>query len=211
LRLLSATHKNLKKQVEAGSFRADIMFRINAATIELLPLRKRLRDLPQLMEYFLDSYQRIFRQRVPSISSRVVRIMQKYHWPGNIRELENLIRMYVAIGDEERIASELLMNEPSDRGDEWGIENIEIGPLKEITRSIVRRVERHVILKALKANDWNRKKTAKVLKMSYRSLLYKLDRVDDPRTDISQAHEGPVAPKTADPESPTLSAASSLD
>lgn len=200
LRLLSASHRDLKKQVEKGEFRADLFFRINAVTIELAPLRKRIADLPHLIAYFMDRYQRAFRQIVAPLSPRIIRVMQKYHWPGNIRELENVIRSYVAIGDEERIASELLMNDRPESGDGFALPDMQVGSLKEITKGIIRQVERHVILKALKANDWNRKKTAKALKMSYRSLLYKLNGVevspdpggDDtaPQADIRQARAG---------------------
>jgi two-component system response regulator AtoC len=100
--------------------------------------------------------------------------LQSYHWPGNIRELENLIKRYVILGSPEVITSEL--QESSEKFDDFDLEIPANGSihLKDITRQAVKKIERNIILKVLQANQWNRKKAAKSLNISYRALLYKL-------------------------------------
>jgi two-component system, NtrC family, response regulator AtoC len=125
-----------------------------------------------LVDHFLALHSKLFRIEPRPISREVLRIMQRYSWPGNIRQLENIIRSYVLIGDEEALVAELL---PAARGrlvPEIDLDN----PisLKEITKASTRNLEREIILKVLLANGWSRRKTAKWLNISYRSLLYKL-------------------------------------
>ena len=104
-----------------------------------------------------------------------MRLMQRYEWPGNIRQLENMIRSYILIGNEEALAAELVPRSRSARPKL----NTEIDlsspvSLKEITKAATQDLERQIILKVLEANGWSRRKTAKWLNISYRSLLYKL-------------------------------------
>ncbi len=105
--------------------------------------------------------------------------MQNYHWPGNIRQLENLIRSYVLIGSEEALVAELLPEEKNG-GITTDIDLTEPISLKDITRQATHDLERQIILKVLQANGWNRQKTAKWLQISYRSLLYKLSEAGMP-------------------------------
>jgi len=171
-RIVTANNGSLKQQVEDGTFRLDFFYRINAVTIELSPLRQRTEDIPMLVDYFLAMHSKLFEIEPKPISREVQRIMQRYSWPGNIRQLENTIRSYILIGDEEAVASELLPTEPGRLVPEIDLEN----PisLKEITKTATRNLEREIILKVLRANGWSRRKTAKWLNISYRSLLYKL-------------------------------------
>jgi two-component system response regulator AtoC len=101
-----------------------------------------------------------------------MRMMERYHWPGNIRQLENMIRNYVLIGSEDALFSEMVPAAQARLTTEIDLAN----PisLKEITRAATQDLEREIILRVLQANGWNRSKTAKWLQMSYRSLLYKL-------------------------------------
>ena len=171
-RIVTANNGSLKKQVEDGTFRLDFFYRINAVTIDLPPLRQRSEDIPMLVDYFLAMHSKLFQIEPKPISREVLRIMQRYYWPGNIRQLENMIRSYILIGDEEALASELLPTEPGRLVPEIDLEN----PisLKEITKAATRNLEKEIILKVLRANGWSRRKTAKWLNISYRSLLYKL-------------------------------------
>ncbi len=155
-----------------GSFRLDFFFRINAVTIDLPPLRQRAEDLPMLISYFLELHSKAYKTEPKPLSREVTRMMERYNWPGNIRQLENLIRGYVLIGDEEALAADLVTSSPNAAVPEIDLAN----PisLKEITRAATRGLEREIILKVLKANGWSRRKTAKWLNISYRSLLYKL-------------------------------------
>jgi two-component system response regulator AtoC len=172
IRLLSASNQDLRNHSGAGHFRLDLFYRINAFTVELPPLRKRIADLPVLISYFLDNYASKFGVPVKPLSRDALRIMENYEWPGNIRELENVIRSYVVMGTEDAIESELLSV-----SSHWLSPEVQFEPnvsLKEITKTAVHGLERQIILKALRNNDWNRKNTAKSLKISYRSLLYKM-------------------------------------
>jgi two-component system response regulator AtoC len=178
-RLVSAANRDLRSQVEDGSFRLDFLFRINAVTINLPPLRQRIADLPILIDYFIEHYAKIFHHTPELLSKSAVRLMQNYHWPGNIRQLENLIRSYVLIGSEEALVAEMMPEAPRG-GITTEIDLTKPISLKNITRQATHDLERQIILKVLQANSWNRQKTAKWLQISYRSLLYKLSEVGMP-------------------------------
>jgi two-component system, NtrC family, response regulator AtoC len=171
-RLVCAAKENLRHQAEDGNFRLDFFFRINAVTIDLPPLRQRATDLPILINYFLDRYSKAYRLEPKPLSREIMGAMQRCSWPGNIRQLENMIRSYVLIGDEECLIADLMPAAPS-----GVIPDIDLAnpvSLKEITRAARRGLEREIILKVLQANGWSRRKTADWLNISYRSLLYKL-------------------------------------
>jgi two-component system response regulator AtoC len=172
IRIVSATNRDLRTQVQAGVFRKDIFHRMNAFRIHLLPLRARIGDLPGLIEYFLDVQARLLGRRVPPPSSDLLALMQRYSWPGNIRELENLIRRYAIFGSEDSIVGEL-----AGGGNALLSAEIYFDPelsLKQITKSAVHDLERQIIMQVLQHNEWNRKRTARMLGISYRSLFYKL-------------------------------------
>jgi two-component system response regulator AtoC len=171
-RLVCAANGNLRQKTEDGSFRLDFFFRINAVTIDLPPLRQRTADLPILIDYFLDRHSKTYGLKPKPLSHEIRSMMQRYNWPGNIRQLENMIRGYVLIGNEEDLAANLAQAAPAGIVHEIDLANPV--SLKEITKAATRNIERDIILKVLQANDWNRQKTAKWLNISYRSLLYKL-------------------------------------
>jgi two-component system response regulator AtoC len=172
-RLISAANGNLRQQTEDGTFRLDFFFRINAVTIDLPPLRQRIQDLPALVDYFFEIHSRALRRRPPQLSREIMRLMQRFNWPGNIRQLENMIRSYILIGSEEAIAADLAPTSSTDVTPE--IDLAHPISLKEITKAATKSLERQIILKVLQANGWSRQKTAKWLNISYRSLLYKLE------------------------------------
>jgi two-component system response regulator AtoC len=171
-RLVCAANGNLRQQTEDGSFRLDFFFRINAVTIDLPPLRHRALDLPILIDYFIDLHSKAFRLRPKPLSRELMSMMQRYNWPGNIRQLENMIRSHVLIDDEEALAADLISVEAAKAVPEIDLAN----PisLKKFTKAATRDLERQIILKVLRSNGWSRQKTAKWLNISYRSLLYKL-------------------------------------
>ena len=171
-RLICAANGNLKRQTEDGSFRLDFFYRINAVTIDLPPLRQRTADLPQLIDYFLEQHSSAYHLDPKPLSRETMRMMQRYNWPGNIRQLENLIRGYVLMGDEDALVADLAPPVTSEIVPE--IDLAHPISLKEITKAATRGLEREIILKVLQANGWSRRKTAKWLNISYRSLLYKL-------------------------------------
>jgi two-component system response regulator AtoC len=183
--LISVANRDLREQVEEGSFRLDFLYRINAMTLDLLPLRRRLEDLPDLVDYFMEQHARTFRQDPAPLSRGILALMRRCDWPGNIRQLDNLIRRYVLVGDEEQLMPELV---PEEKVREDLAAHVDVSmpiSLKMVTKKATHNLERQIILKALKVNSWNRQKTAKWLKISYRSLLYKLNdmgRSDVPKT-----------------------------
>ena len=176
-RLICAATGNLRQQAEDGRFRLDFFFRINAVTIELPPLRQRAADLPVLIDYFLDLHSKAYRLNPKPLSREITRLMLRYNWPGNIRQLENMIRSYILIGSEEVLAADMAPAAPARLIPEIDLAN----PisLKEITKAARQDLEREIILKVLQANGWSRLKTAKWLNISYRSLLYKLQDSQD--------------------------------
>ncbi len=173
-RLVCTANGNLRQQTEDGSFRLDFFFRINAVTIDLPPLRQRAVDLPMLIDYFLRLHSKAYRVEPKPLSREILSMMQRYAWPGNIRQLENMIRSYVLIGSEEALAADLAPAIPTGIIPEIDLAN----PisLKEITRAAKQGLEREIMLKVLQVNGWSRRKTAKWLNISYRSLLYKLQK-----------------------------------
>jgi two-component system response regulator AtoC len=171
-RLICAANGNLRQQTEDGSFRLDFFFRINAVTIDLPPLRQRAADIPVLIDHFLELHSKSYRLTPKPLSTDAIRLMKRYNWPGNIRQLENMIRSYVLIGSEESLLADLIPFTPSSL-----IPEIDLAKpisLKEITKAATRELEREIVLKVLQAHGRSRLKTAKWLNISYRSLLYKL-------------------------------------
>jgi len=111
------------------------------------------------------------------LSRNAIRLMQRFDWPGNIRQLDNMIRTFVLIGNEETLVAELVEERKPGGAELAEVDLTQPVSLKVITKKATHELERQIILKVLKANNWNRQKTAKWLKISYRSLLYKLNEV----------------------------------
>lgn len=172
VRVVCATNRKLEEEIENGSFRQDLFYRINVVNLHLPPLRERRADIEDLANFFLEYYNRKYNCRARSLSPELISVLHKYHWPGNIRELENLIKRYVILGNEDVISSDLVTREQECFNPEIPIDG-QIS-LKKITRQAVRELERKVILKVLQAHHWNRKRAARALSISYRALLYKI-------------------------------------
>lgn len=172
VRVVCTTNRQLEVEIENGTFRQDLFYRINVVNIHMPPLRERRGDIEDLANYFLEYYNRKYNCRARALSADLMAVLQKYHWPGNIRELENLVKRYVILGTEEAISSDLVSREREYFNPDINLD----GPisLKKLTRQAVRELERKVILKVLQANHWNRKQAARALNISYRALLYKI-------------------------------------
>src|SRR6201982_3889707 len=172
VRVVCATNRQLDEEIANGTFRQDLFYRINVVNLALPPLRERRADIEDLVNYFLEYYNRKYNCRAKVLTSELMAVLQKYHWPGNIRELENLVKRYVILGTEEVISSDLVTRQQDYFNPEINLD----GPisLKKLTRQATRELERKVILKVLQANHWNRKQAARALSISYRALLYKI-------------------------------------
>lgn len=174
VRVLCATNRNLKVEIEEGRFRQDLFYRINVVTVHLPALRERSGDIQSLVRHFVEQYSRKYGSQVQLPSEYALRLLQRHHWPGNIRELSNLIERYTILGSEDAITNELLKAVPAaPRTDTDSYASGSI-PMKSITRQSVQELERKIILRALIAHRWNRKRAAQDLKISYRALLYKI-------------------------------------
>jgi two-component system, NtrC family, response regulator AtoC len=171
-RLICATGRNLEQEIEAGRFRADLYYRINVVRLRLPRLRERCEDIPLLAEYFREQFQNKFAKESEPFSPEMLRYLQNLEWPGNIRELSNGIARHVLIGAEAKIAQDPIGRErDSGRGNSNGAG---ILPLKQLAKEAVREREKSLILEALQTHQWNRRKTAQALKISYRALIYKI-------------------------------------
>jgi two-component system response regulator AtoC len=197
VRVICATNRRLESQIANGQFRQDLFYRINVVSIDLPPLRSRAEDIPDLVAYFLQVHRARHNMPARPLSPAALQLLGKHAWPGNIRELENLIERYVILGSEEAISSELLSWEHTHATPEIPLEG-QIH-LKKVTRQAVHDLERKIILSVLEANHWNRKRTASALKISYRALLYKIRRAGLPRKrGMSQPAPDAVPPPRTD-------------
>jgi two-component system response regulator AtoC len=172
VRIVCATNRKLETEIENGTFRQDLYYRINVVNLHMPPLRDRRGDIEDLSTYFLEYYNRKYNCRARALSADLLGVLQKYHWPGNIRELENLIKRYVILGSEDVITSDLMAREP-----EYSVLDLNLDEpisLKKVTRQATRDLERRIILKVLQTHHWNRKRAARALNISYRALLYKI-------------------------------------
>lgn len=172
VRIISATNHDLEKKMDAGLFRRDLYYRLDGVTLSLPSLSERRDDIPLLIEYFVNHYNQALNRQARALSSSAVDTLRSYPWRGNIRELENVIRRYVIFGQEDMVLADLIWR------DEKVVES-EVPfngdfSLKRTTRRAVQEIEHKLILRALAANNWNRKKAAKALEISYRALMYKI-------------------------------------
>jgi len=179
VRVVCATNRRLDQEIEAGTFRSDLFYRINVVDLHLPPLRERKEDIPTLANHFLATHSAAFNCAPRPISSRLMHLLQRFEWPGNIRQLENLIKRYVILGTEDAVMSDLVRR---DTALAFQPEIPIDGPvsLKKITQQAVMEIEKRVILKTLQSHHWNRRRTAKALSISYRALLYKIRQADLP-------------------------------
>jgi DNA-binding NtrC family response regulator len=173
-RLVVATNVDLDKAVKDGRFREDLYYRINVIPIRMPPLRERIDDLPELARLFLERYRAKFRKPVRGISDSAIKILQSYWWPGNIRELENLIERLVAVSDKEWITDE-------DLPLEYHFARLDSAPSttgEALFQEACDTFERNFILRALEKSDWNVTATARYLGIPLSTLKHKMARLD---------------------------------
>jgi two-component system response regulator PilR (NtrC family) len=175
VRLLSATHKNLGDMVRDGSFRQDLYYRINVIDLYVPPLRERPGDIPVLVEHILAKLTGVDEQDRPSLSPSALTALQRYPFPGNVRELENILERALALYEGNTIESNDL-NLPADAYNTAKPSEYETvqGSLKDH----LEKIERKAITLALEANDWDKTAAAGQLGLSFRSLCYRLKQLD---------------------------------
>jgi two-component system, NtrC family, response regulator AtoC len=176
VRVICATNRDLAREVLAGRFREDLFYRLNVINILVPPLRERQEEIPGFVRYFARRYAQLFHFPEPTITDEAMEAFVQYAWPGNIRELENFLKRMIVLQDatlpRTLTAPPPPLSMASAPAEPFGATR---GlSLKEISRRAVLDAERQVIGRALEQNRWNRVKTAKMLKISYRALLYKI-------------------------------------
>ena len=174
-RLISATNCNLEEMVKNNKFREDLFHRLNVIRIQLPPLRGRKEEIPSLVQYFLKKYGKEYNRKIESISDENLDLLYNYSWPGNIRELENTIKKIIVLGDEgavlKRLATRKSIEKPVDKP---VFDDFNGYSLKEIGKRAALDAEKKAIKKVLAQTRWNRSQAAKILKISYKTLLYKI-------------------------------------
>jgi two-component system response regulator AtoC len=182
-RIVSCSTRDLEADVHNGTFRSELFYRLSGVCVQLPPLRRRRGDIPALVRHFLKKYAEVFRRTEMMLSDRVMQLLLEHPWPGNIRQLENVVKRIVALENEE-----------------LGIVDLKVSPvlssfplpaavaapprsLKAASRAASRQAERELILQTLERTHWNRKRAAEALQISYKSLLFKLKQIQVPESE----------------------------
>jgi two-component system response regulator PilR (NtrC family) len=180
LRILSATHKNLAEETKAGRFRQDLFYRINVIELGVPPLRERGDDILLLAQRFLEQFAHEMQSPPAKLADDAVAALQRYDFPGNVRELENILERAYTLCDADIIhASDLHLGEEKDETSlipDAGAIDIPEGVTELDT--YLETVERGIITRALEANRWNKTVTAQKLGISFRQLRYRLKKLD---------------------------------
>ena len=199
VRVICSTNRRLESLAMSGEFREDLFYRINVMNLLMPPLRERREDIPLIAEYLLDLYNVRFNARMRAFSPAVTEKLQNHPWPGNIRQLENVIKRYVILGTEDGIWGDLEEQESLPIAPDLSPSGTI--PLKKVMRQVVRDMEKGIILKALQYHSWNRKKAARALGISYQALLYKMQQAQI-RPPAPSQRMLPMADKAAAATSP---------
>lgn len=181
-RIISCSTRDLETDVHHGKFRSELFYRLSGVCVQLPPLRRRQEDIPLLVGHFLNKYAEMFHRAEMTLSDHVMQLLVEHPWPGNIRQLENVIKRIVALENEE-----------------LGIVDLKVSPmlsslpaapivapsrsLKAASRAASRQAERELILQTLERTHWNRKRAAEALQISYKSLLFKLKQIQVPESE----------------------------
>ncbi len=181
-RLICSTSADLESEVKAGRFRRDLYYRLKAVCIHLAPLREVKADIPALAEILLGKHASAQNRPRPQLEPEDLAILQNWSWPGNIRELENVIRQMVVLNDVKGVLRELARPAQGEAGSTGREEEHSGIALKAAARAASREREEQLILEALAKTRWNRKKAAQKLQISYKSLLSKLKQMGDGKT-----------------------------
>jgi DNA-binding NtrC family response regulator len=189
VRIIATSSQNLKALADAGQFHKGLFYRLNVIRLDIPPLRSRLEDIPALMDFFTDKFCIESGRSHFQLSDKMKELFACYHWPGNIQELEDLIKRIVVHGAEDHIAKKLRAHKTYFGINDYSkdihtlaglsdikkhLKNLDNISLKKIGSIFLGRAEKKLVKKALESTNWNRKKAAKLLDISYKSLLNKI-------------------------------------
>jgi two-component system response regulator AtoC len=175
VRVLAASNRDLALAVAAARFRDDLYYRLNVIDIVVPPLRERREEIPFLAAYFIERYSKLYHRDAFQLSPEMIDRLERYRYPGNVRELENIIKRLIILGSAH-------LDKTTSRSQSEGHPNTTSPAsgqpaavfLKDVARKAAREAENKEILKMLERTRWNRARSAKLLNISYRSLLYKM-------------------------------------
>jgi DNA-binding NtrC family response regulator len=174
VRVIAATNIDIKAAIAQKTFREDLYYRLNGFTLRMPPLRERVEEIPILAAHFMRKVAQKYERELLPISPLLMQALCSYPWPGNLRELENTIKRYLILNDEQTIISELLPR-PADDLNASGEEQLGgNGSLKHMVRNLKDGAESAAIARTLEGTGWNRKAAASELQISYKALLYKI-------------------------------------
>jgi len=193
--VIAATNHILENDMKSGLFREDLYYRLSVIKIYIEPLRNRPEDIPYLIEHYIKEYHDMFGdKKLHHLGQKIITKMATYHWPGNVRELQNVLKHIMILGEGEETIDNLLNASASQQsGSElqktsanlsmpvelWAVvrdkgQNLSSLSLKKVRKKALNRVEKEVISYVLDKTGWNRTKAAKILNISYKTLLYKI-------------------------------------
>jgi transcriptional regulator with PAS, ATPase and Fis domain len=199
--IIAATNNELEKNIKTGNFREDLYYRLNIIKFFIPPLRKRPEDIPPLIDYYIEQYTSQYdNKQLLRPGKQVMDKLMQYPWPGNTRELQNVLKRFLVICDWDEITDELFSKSNSlgqdsssqpaaaESGSGSGVSSstffadfvnesfsdLESMSLKEIRKNALDRIEKQAISLVLEKTAWNRSKASKILKISYKTLLYKI-------------------------------------
>ena len=180
VRVITATHIDLERAVEEGRFREDLYYRLNVIPISIPPLRSRSGDVPLLLEHFMNIQKERSRSALAGVSDEVVEVLKRYRWPGNIRELENLVERVCVLKKTGQIELADLPAKYKNSQDQSGqlgtnsLQGVELPPDGLDFNSAVDAYENHLILQALEKTGWNRNQAASILRLNRTTLVEKI-------------------------------------
>jgi transcriptional regulator with GAF, ATPase, and Fis domain len=193
--VICATNHDLEADVENDKFRQDLYYRLSSIVIQVEPLRKRPEDIPRLIDYYIREYtSQLQNKKLKIPSTRTINRLTDYHWPGNVRELQNALKRILLLGDGDDVLDELISTPRSLEGrgavplseqnysippDLSGLNVDEPPPLsslvlKDVKKRAIDRIEKEVIAFVLERTEWNRSKASRILDLSYKTLLCKI-------------------------------------
>lgn len=192
--VIAATNHDLESNITNNEFRADLFYRLNTINIHIPPLRERKEDIPKLIEYYKGIFVTQNNIKTNHLDQETINNLTSYHWPGNVRQLQNIVKKILILGDGPKVSKALLyqnteFGNTTPSTNTQGIEPLSDTPvaidnkdllspsfsLKSIRKKALDKIERETIAYVLKKTNWNRSKASTILKISYKTLLYKIN------------------------------------
>ena len=174
VRVIAATNVDIKAAIAEHRFREDLYYRLNGFLLRLPPLRERREEIPLFIRHFVQKLSGKYAQQPITFSDRLLQACMQHAWPGNLRELENFVKRYLVLGNEQLMLDELSAGRPTRRVLPVDSYSNSVGGLKNIVHSVKGEAETDAISASLEQHKWNRKRVAEELQISYKALLYKI-------------------------------------